>query len=106
MAAYKQLKIEYSAAANASTTAVPITSVPTRCAKIMIRLRSLGAATYVAIGRSDSQEFRLTAASDYWETPTMPTRCDYIDAHNIYVVTDNNAAKVEYILWKWYDEEP
>lgn len=77
---------------NISTTASQITTVETLINKVVtVKVRSLGGGTYIALGNSTTQSFRLTAIGDSHDI-------DYIDdLVKIYCITDGSNASIEWI---------
>lgn len=78
---------------NISTTASQITTTSTLINKVVtIKVRSLGTGTYIAIGTSSLQPFRLTSVSD-------STDIDFIDnLDKIYIITDiGSTGEIEFI---------
>lgn len=73
------------------TSAVQLTVTPTPITNgITVKVRSLGTGTYIAIGSSTSQEFRLTAVGD--------SKDIFVDdLSKIYCITDaGNTGALEY----------
>lgn len=76
-----------------STTATQITTTSTPINKVVvIKIRSLGTGTYIAVGDSSSQPFRLTAVKDSLDI-------DWIDNLNkVYILTDaGTTGSIEWI---------
>lgn len=76
-----------------TTTSAQITTTSTPIYKVVvIKVRSLGTGTYIAIGNSSSQTFRLTAVKDSLDI-------DWIDNLNkVYVITDaGSTGSIEWI---------
>jgi hypothetical protein len=88
-----------------STTITP-TTVPAlvmankvgivKAAQIQIVVRSMGTATYVAVGGSDSQDRRLTAVGSNVGIDT-PLGKRYLDLRTLFISSDSNDAVVEII---------
>jgi len=76
-----------------TTTAAPLVGTSTPLKKgVLIKVRSLGTGSYIAVGNSTSQDFRMDAVKD-------TIAIDFIDdANKIYVITDSgNTGVVEFI---------
>lgn len=76
-----------------TTTAARITTTSTPIYKaVVIKVRSLGTGTYIAVGDSSSQTFRLTAVKDSLDI-------DWIDNLNkVYIITDTGSTgSIEWI---------
>lgn len=83
-----------------TTKVTTIASHPIGNMKIVaveFKIRTMGTATYVGLGDRSSQDFRLTAAKDYW-SPSVPEGC-YIDLRDCMIVSDTADAVVEVMVW-------
>jgi hypothetical protein len=67
-----------------------------RATQIQINIRSMGTATYVAIGGTDTQDRRLTGAGDNLGIDT-PQGKRYMDLKSLFIVSDTNDAVIEIV---------
>jgi len=86
-----------------SSTIIPTTAIKTILSnksglrgvkQININLRSLGDATYVAIGGSDAQSRRLVAVGDNISISPVANEL-YIDVNSIFIISDGTTPVVE-----------
>jgi len=68
----------------------------TRATQIQISIRSMGTATYIGVGGTDTQDRRLTAVGENIGMDT-PLGKRYLDLRTLFIVSDANDAVIEII---------
>lgn len=70
---------------------------PGKIVALEIKVRTMGTATYVALGDATGREYRMTADKDYWK-PEIPQGY-YVQLRDFVVVADQADAVLEIVPW-------
>jgi hypothetical protein len=97
---YYEVKAFLSSTRTVTTTPTSLTGTTNfYVLSYLIRVRSMGTATYIALGDSQARNFRLTTVGETFGFYGNPR--EVFDLSSVYVVSDTSDAVIElYVLYK------